>query len=175
MVWCWFILLKNKEHVWKHCSMRIQHPSIDPQLYPSPRTRGTFRQVPTRRIRLSFVECAYSDLRDIFFIILRFKMDSAIEKDGTQLENNNFGTYVHVWIIMSSRVFSVSVLLPFLLFVGRIYTNHTYVSSFLKFGHITGRIFTTSESLFMSTDGVFGSRSAVTSYLDVVFDRPFGQ
>ena len=74
---------------------------------------------------------------------------------------------------MSSRVFSVSVLLPSLLFVGRIYTNHTYVSSFLKFGHITGRIFTTSESLFMSTDGVFGSRSAVTSYLDVVFDRPF--
>ena len=75
---------------------------------------------------------------------------------------------------MSSRVFSVSVLLPFLLFVGRIYTNHKYVSSFLKFGHITGRILTTSESLFMSTDGVFGSRSAVTSYLDVVFDRPFG-
>ena len=33
-------------------------------------TRGTFRQVPTRRIRLSFVECAYLDLRDIFFIIL---------------------------------------------------------------------------------------------------------
>ena len=31
-------------------------------------TRGTFRQVPTRRIRLSFVECAYSDLRDIFFL-----------------------------------------------------------------------------------------------------------
>ena len=26
----------------------------------------------------------------------------------------------------------------------------------------------------MSTDGVFGSRSAVTSYLDVVFDRLFG-
>ena len=25
----------------------------------------------------------------------------------------------------------------------------------------------------MSTDGVFGSRSAVTSYLDVVFHRPF--
>ena len=34
-------------------------------------------------------------------------MDSAIEKDGTQLENNNFGIYVHV------RVFSVSVLCPF--------------------------------------------------------------
>ena len=50
----------------------------------------------TRPIRLSLVECAYSDLRDIFFIILRFKMDSAIEKDGTQLENNNYGTYVHV-------------------------------------------------------------------------------
>ena len=33
--------------------------------------------------------------------------------------------------------------------------------------------FTTSESIFMSTDRVFGSRSAVTSYLDVVFDRPF--
>ena len=30
-------------------------------------TRGTFRQVPTKRIRLSFVKCAYSDLRDIFF------------------------------------------------------------------------------------------------------------
>ena len=30
-------------------------------------TRGTFRQVPTRRIRLSFVERAYLDLRDIFF------------------------------------------------------------------------------------------------------------
>ena len=30
-------------------------------------TRGTFRQVPTRRIHLSFVECAYSDLRDFFF------------------------------------------------------------------------------------------------------------
>ena len=42
--------------------------------------------------------------------------------------------------------------------------------------HITGRIFTTSvESVFMSIDGVFGSRSAVTSYLDVVFDPPFGQ
>ena len=35
-------------------------------------TRGTFRQVPTRRISLSFVKCAYLDLRDmyIFFIIL---------------------------------------------------------------------------------------------------------
>ena len=32
---------------------------------------------------------------------------------------------------------------------------------------------TTSESLFVSSDGVFGSRSAVTSYLDVVFDRAF--
>ena len=30
-------------------------------------TRGTFRQVPARRIRLSFVECAYSDLRNIYF------------------------------------------------------------------------------------------------------------
>ena len=30
-------------------------------------TRGAFRQVPTRRIRLSFVECAYLDLRDIYF------------------------------------------------------------------------------------------------------------
>ena len=102
-------------------------------------------------------------------------MDSALEKDAIQLENYNFGTYVHVWIVMSTRVFSVSVLLLFLLFVGRIYTNHKYVSSFLKFGHITGRILTTSESLFMSTDGVFGSRSAVTSYLDVVFGRSFGQ
>ena len=61
-------------------------------------------------------------------------MDSAIEKDGTQLENNNFGTYLHVWIILSSRVFSVSVLLRFLLFVGRIYTNHMHDSLFLKFG-----------------------------------------
>ena len=53
---------------------------------------------------------------------------------------------------MSSHVFLVFVLLPFLLFVGRIYTNHTYDGSFLKFGHITGEIFTTSESLFMSAD-----------------------
>ena len=30
-------------------------------------TRGTFRQVPRTRIRLSFVKCAYSDLRDFFF------------------------------------------------------------------------------------------------------------
>ena len=30
-------------------------------------TRGTFRQAPTRRIRLSFVDCAYSDLCDICF------------------------------------------------------------------------------------------------------------
>ena len=30
-------------------------------------TRGTFRQVPTRRIRLSFVKCADSDLRGFFF------------------------------------------------------------------------------------------------------------
>ena len=29
------------------------------------KTRGTFRQVPRRRIRLSFVECAYPDLRDL--------------------------------------------------------------------------------------------------------------
>ena len=29
------------------------------------KTRGTLRQVPTRRIRLSFVECAYQDLRDL--------------------------------------------------------------------------------------------------------------
>ena len=28
-------------------------------------TRGTFREVPRRRIRLSFVECAYPDLRDL--------------------------------------------------------------------------------------------------------------
>ena len=34
------------------------------------KTRGTFLQVPTRRIRLSFVKCAYSDLRDIFFFII---------------------------------------------------------------------------------------------------------
>ena len=82
---------------------------------------------------------------------------------------------------MSSHVFLVSVLLLVLLFVGRIYTNHTYVGSFLRLGHSTGaredkgtgKIFTTSESLFMSTDGVFDSRSAVTSYLDVVFDWAF--
>ena len=58
-------------------------------------TRGTFRQVPTRRIHLSFVECAYSDLRDIFFHNFRGLklMDSAKEKVGTQLQNNNFGTF----------------------------------------------------------------------------------
>lgn len=75
--------------------------------------------------------------------------------------------------IMSSHVFLVSVLLPFLLFVGQSYSNHMYVGSSLKFGHIIGRIFTTSESLFMSTDGIFGCRSAVTSYVDVVFDGAF--
>ena len=73
--------------------------------------------------------------------------------------------------IMSSHVFLVSLL--FLLFVGRIYTNHTYVGSFLRFGHSPEEIFTTSGSLFMSTDGVFDSRLAVTSYLDVVFDWAF--
>ena len=73
---------------------------------------------------------------------------------------------------MSSHVFGLCAFALFTV-LGRIYTNHTYVSSFLTFGHITGRLLTTS--LFMSTDGVFGSRSAVTSYLDVVFDRPFGQ
>ena len=31
---------------------------------------GTFRQVPTRRICLSFVKCAYSDLCDIFFFTI---------------------------------------------------------------------------------------------------------
>ena len=31
------------------------------------KTRGTFLQVPTRRIRLCFVKCAYSDLRFFFF------------------------------------------------------------------------------------------------------------
>ena len=35
-------------------------------------TRGTFRQVPKRRIRLSFVECAYSDLRDIYIYFFFF-------------------------------------------------------------------------------------------------------
>ena len=33
-------------------------------------TRGTFRQVPTRRIRLFFVKRAYSDLRDIYFFFI---------------------------------------------------------------------------------------------------------
>ena len=31
----------------------------------SHKTRGTFRQVPTRRIRLSFVKCAYSDILEV--------------------------------------------------------------------------------------------------------------
>ena len=57
------------------------------------KTRGTFRQVPTRRIRLSFVKCAYSDLRDIFFHNFRgLKWIPLSEKDGTQLQNHNFGT-----------------------------------------------------------------------------------
>ena len=33
-------------------------------------TRGTFRQAPTRQIRLYFVECAYSDLRNTYFSII---------------------------------------------------------------------------------------------------------
>ena len=73
------------------------------------------------------------------------------------------------------RLFGLCTFALFTLRWENLYSNHKYVSSFLQFGHITGRILTTSESLFMSTDGVFGSRSAVTSYLDVVFDRPFGQ
>ena len=71
------------------------------------------------------------------------------------------------------RLFGLCAFALFTVRWANLYQPH--VSSFLKFGHITGRIFTTPESLFMSTDGVFGSRSAVTSYLDVVFDRPFGQ
>ena len=39
-------------------------------LYLFFKTRRTFQKVPMRRIRLSFVECAYSDHRNIFFIIL---------------------------------------------------------------------------------------------------------
>ena len=57
-------------------------------------TRGTFRQAPTRRIRLSLVECAYLDLRDIFFHNFRgLKWMAAMEKDGTHLQNNNFDTF----------------------------------------------------------------------------------
>ena len=66
------------------------------------KTRGTFLQVPTRRIRLCFVKCAYSDLRDIFKMeVLKFlKWIPLSEKDGTQLQNNNFGTsYLHFLII----------------------------------------------------------------------------
>ena len=65
------------------------------------KTRGTFLQVPTRRIRLCFVKCAYSDLRDIFFHNFRgLKWIPLSEKDGTQLQNNNFGTsYLHFLII----------------------------------------------------------------------------
>ena len=44
--------------------------SFIPSLFPL--TRGTFRQVPTRRTRLSFVEGAYSDLRDIYIYIFFF-------------------------------------------------------------------------------------------------------
>ena len=76
---------------------------------------------------------------------------------------------------MSSHVFSVSVLLPFLLFVGRIQYQPHVCQLILKVWTHNWANFTTSESLFLSTDGVFGSRSAVTSYLDVVFERPFCQ
>ena len=76
-----------------HCiSFRLQNYSVEMVGVEAPQiiTRGTFRQVPTRRIRLSFVECAYFDLLSEF---QRFKMDSAVKKDGTQLQNNNFGTF----------------------------------------------------------------------------------
>ena len=48
--------------------------------------------MPTRRIRLFFVKCAYSDLGDIFFHNFRGFFDSTIEKDGTQLLNNENGS-----------------------------------------------------------------------------------
>ena len=76
-----------------HCiSFRLQNYSVEMVEVEAPQiiTRATFRQVPTRRIRLSFVECAYLDLLSEF---QRFKMDSAVKKDGTQLQNNNFGTF----------------------------------------------------------------------------------
>ena len=48
----------------------VGEPVCDNRFIVLYRIRGTFRQVPTRRIRLSFVKCAYSDLRDIFFFII---------------------------------------------------------------------------------------------------------
>ena len=42
----------------------VESPQIQTQT--TQETSGTFRQVPTRRVLLSFGECAYSDLRDIF-------------------------------------------------------------------------------------------------------------
>ena len=50
---------------------------------------------------------------------------------------------------MSSRVFLVSVLLPFLLFLARTYSNHMYVGSSLEFGHITWRIWEISHKFLL--------------------------
>ena len=92
-------------------------------------------------------------------------MDSAVEKDDTQLQNNNFGTYVHVWIIMSSHVFSVSVLLPFLLFVGRIqYQPHVcqlipkvWTHNWANFNYIRVAIYVYRWSFWFSICGNFVS------------------
>ena len=100
-----------------------------------------------------------------FFIILRFKMHTVIEKDGTQLQNNNFRTYLHVWIIMRSHVFSVSVLLPFLLFVGRIqYQPHVcqlipkvWTHNWANFHYIRVAIYVYRWSFWFSICGNFVS------------------
>ena len=138
-------------------------------------TRGTFQQVQTRWICFSFVECAYSDLRDIFFIILRFKMDSAVEKDGTQLENNNFGTYVHVWIIMSSHVFGLCAFVLFTVRWANLYQPHVcqlfpkvWTHNWANFHYIRFAIYVYVWSFWFSICGNL-------MYPDVVFDRPFGQ
>ena len=75
-----------------HCRKWLQ--ALQSNKAVSKITRGTFRQVPTRPIRLSFVKCAYSDLRDIFLFhnFRGLKWIPLSEKDGTQLQNNNFGT-----------------------------------------------------------------------------------
>ena len=88
-------------------------------------TRGTFRQVPTRRIRLSFVECSYSYLRDIFFHNLKglkwiplwkrmapnFKTTTLAHSRLSLILNNNNMAWSFVFLTLASLSSSTLMLL----------------------------------------------------------------
>ena len=66
-------ILLSKTLYWKLQSHIKEQTTLTRKKYNKDATRGTFRQVPTRRIPLSFVKCAYSDLRDVFFFHSNFR------------------------------------------------------------------------------------------------------